>query len=75
MDRHFCDTYANTFADSNSDGYPKPKRHSDGKRIQLCFGDRHRQPDPTGDNYSFAVSNANSYTYIYSDTCIAEPFA
>jgi hypothetical protein len=69
MDRHFCHSYADAFAESNSDGYPKPKRHADGNRVRLCVGHCHRQSDPIGDNYAFAVSNFNSYTY----TCIAEP--
>ncbi len=43
MDRHFCHSYANAFAVSNSDSYPKPKPHADGSCDQPRVGDCHRQ--------------------------------
>src|SRR5258708_8664165 len=72
MDRHFCDSYANAFADSNSDGYPK--RHANCYRVQLCVGDCHRQSNPIGDNYAFAVSNFNPRTYPNTGIPHPEPF-
>jgi hypothetical protein len=71
MDRHFCDSYANAFAVSNSNGYPKPKRHANCYGNRLCFGDCHRQSKPIGDNYAFAVSNFHTSTY--RDTGIPQP--
>jgi hypothetical protein len=69
MDRHICNSYANAFADSNYDGYPKPKRHANCYRVRLCVSDCHRQSDPVRDSHAFTVSNFLTHNY----TCIAKP--
>ena len=73
MDRHFCDTYTNAFAVSNSDGYPKPKRHANCNRVRLPIGDCHRQSNPIGDKYAFAHAESDAYAYSHTDTDIANP--
>jgi hypothetical protein len=61
MDRHFCDSYADAFPDSDRNPNAERDWNSRPDRLSLSY----RQSNPVGDIYTFTDSYSDTYTYTY----------